>query len=170
MIRLNIARSSSRGRGTPGSSRPGGAGSSPERAAVGLGRYLRAARLNGGWSYNDLAEQAGLDRVTVIALESGLLQTAAIRPEWLDWLAAALGEDVDDLRLLLGLSINGVEPATRPTAEPRRLQLPADNAHNEDATEITAHPSYHGAGWIDCRSRYRSTRAQRDPERLYFDK
>ena len=157
--------------GTLSRSRPAGSGF-PDCAALGLGRYLRAARLNAGWSYEALAGEAGLVRVTVIALESGLLPPADIRAEWLDRLAAALNEDAGDLRLLLNLPVARPERAARAAAaaESRLLRLTVDDADDDHPAGSEAHPPYHGAGWIDCRARYRSIRPQRDPERLYFDK
>jgi hypothetical protein len=71
-------------------------------AAKRLGRYLRAARVNAGLTSTALAYQARLPLAVVLALETGLIPAHEIEAGWLAQLAAALAENVDDLRLVLG--------------------------------------------------------------------
>lgn len=134
-------------------------------AALGLGRYLRATRLNEGLSYDELSRRARVDRVTLIALELGLLPPEQIRRAWLDRLAGALGEKPDHLALLLGI------PLPRRAAQgDRTAHFLADIAGSENPDAVTIQLTYHSAGWRGNRERYRAERSPRDPDRLYFDK
>ena len=71
-------------------------------AAERLGRYLHAARVNAGLAPADVARQARVPLAVVLALETGLIPVPDIQAGWLRQLATALGEDVDDLELMLG--------------------------------------------------------------------
>jgi len=73
-----------------------------DEAAVRLGRYLRAARINGELSIDQLARQTNLSKATLIALEHGLILTCAIKPKWLKALAEELNEQIEDFNLTLG--------------------------------------------------------------------
>lgn len=144
---------------------PGRGGDFRDRAARGLGRYLRAARLNHGWSLDDVSRRAGVDRATVIALEHGILTPSQIRRSWLARLARALGEDLDDLGLLLGVPL----PRGDEALEEPRCFLSASFSPS-GAAELDIQLTYHGAGWRNSRERFRAARPWRDPERLFFDK
>ena len=75
---------------------------SPNTAALRLGRFLRAARVNAGLSRGDLAQQTGLPAGTILALEQGLIIPSEIKPVWLARLSCVLGEDAGTFALLLG--------------------------------------------------------------------
>jgi len=162
-VNPGLSRSPERERRAAGSPQRGG--DFRDRAARGLGRYLRAARLNHGWSYDDLSRRAGVDRATVIALEHGILNPGQIRRSWLAGLARALGEDVDDLGLLLGVAL----PRVGEALEEPHCFLSASFAPSGVA-EMEIQLTYHGAGWRNSRDRFRADRPVRDPERLFFDK
>lgn len=137
--------------------------------AVGLGRYLRATRLNRELSYDEVSRRAGIDRVTVIALELGLLRPDQIRSAWLTRLAYALGEDGDDLGLLLGIPLPTSSPQQADIAPYAYLAVEGEPASPEEPARSTTRP-YLGVGLVNSRDRFRSTRPPRDPERLFFDK
>ena len=147
-------------------------------AVVALGRYVRAARLNLGLSYDDLSRRAGLDRVSIMALECGLL---ALNRPWratVPRLARALGEDPADLELLLGIPLppQPGEAAASGLAyayldvDPGDHALPRDARPADGRIADTSSCSYLGPGLLISRDRFRAARSPRDPERLYFDK
>lgn len=133
--------------------------------AVGLGRYLRAARLNAGLSYDELSRRARVDRAALIALEYGLYSPGQIRRTWLARLAGALGEKPDNLALLLGIPL--LRHAERDERAPLYL---SDAPAPDDPGPVTIRLTYYGAGWHSSRERYRAERPPRDPERQFFDK
>jgi hypothetical protein len=137
--------------------------------AVGLGRYLRATRLNRELSCDEVSRRAGVDRVTVIALELGLLRPEQIRSAWLTRLGYALGEDGDDLGLLLGIPLPTSSPQQADIAPYAYLAAKGEMASSEEAAHPTTRP-YLGVGLVNSRDRFRGTRPPRDPERLFFDK
>lgn len=137
--------------------------------AIGLGRYLRAARLNRGWSYDELSRRAELDRVIVIALELGLYATGQIRRPWLARLAGALGEEVDDLALLLGIPLP-LNPGPKTHPIPFSYLLAETDLPLAGQTSQTEPSPYLGAGLVISRDRYRSARRPRDLDRQFFDK
>lgn len=160
---------------TPLSRPPGGdrwIADSPSRAddlrdpdAVGLGRYLRAARLNADLSYDELSRRTHVDRATLIALEYGLYPPGQIRRAWLIRLAGALAEKPDNLALLLGTPL----PRRAERDERAPLYL-SDAPAPDDPGPITIRLTYYGAGWHSTREHYRAERPPRDPERQFFDK
>jgi len=83
------------------------AGDSEAAAAIRLGRYLRAARLNAGFSVVHLAEGSKISNATLTALEQGLILSRDIKPKWLKTLAALLDTDVEEFYCILGRDIPG---------------------------------------------------------------
>lgn len=75
------------------------------QSVINFGRYLQASRRNAGLSPSELAQKAYLSVAIVLALEQGLFLTKEIQVKWLNNLAQALDEDVEDFRLMLGCQI-----------------------------------------------------------------
>ena len=77
-----------------------------DETAERFGRYLRASRVNAGLSLEQLAQKSHLSEATLIALEQGLVLACDIKPRWLNRLAEALAENVEDFNLILGRQIS----------------------------------------------------------------
>ena len=69
---------------------------------IGLGRYLYASRENTHMSVEQLSEVTGIPFDVLIEIEIGEYPIEYIEDEWLEAIADALKEDVDDLYLILG--------------------------------------------------------------------
>jgi ribosome-binding protein aMBF1 (putative translation factor) len=82
--------------------------SSTDRAARSLGRYLHTARTNRDLSQSQLATRAGVTEAKVVALEHGLIWPDEIERESLWAIAEVLGEDFEELILILGQSSHTV--------------------------------------------------------------
>lgn len=89
-----------------------------DRGAQDFARYLQAARVNAGWSPQELATQASLSEAEIMALERGLILSTKIKPGSLHAIAKALGEDIEDFALILECEI----PQPDPTGVVARLR------------------------------------------------
>lgn len=83
-------------------------GSDP--STLSFSRYLRASRENAGLSVTELAHRTNLSPAALLALEQGLFAATAIPPPWLNKLAAALDENVEDFYIILGVQVPGRRP------------------------------------------------------------
>jgi transcriptional regulator with XRE-family HTH domain len=146
-----------------------------DRFSVGLGRYLRAARLNQGLSHEEACRRTGIDRVTLIALENGLIRPARIQRLWILQLARLLDEPYDDLLLLLGVPL----PAVMPDIDPMVIEaVPARRvstgwAFNAPAVAPPSAPrvaTYLATGWNNSVEQVRMARSRRELDRMYMDK
>jgi len=90
---------------------------------TGLGRRVRAAREERGWSTRQLAEHSGVYQTTIVRIETG--EFTSVTPERLALLASALGLPLADLYSLAGYPLPTELPALPAYLRAKYRDLPA---------------------------------------------
>lgn len=98
-----------------------------------LGRFLRYAREERGWSTRQLAERSGVYQTTIVRIETG--QFTSLTPDRLALLAAALDLPLADLYSLAGYPLPTELPALPAYLRAKYRDLPAP-AHEELAAYV----------------------------------
>lgn len=90
-----------------------------------LGRVLRAAREERGWSTRGLAERSGVGQTNIVRLEIGFYTTPA--PDKLAKIAEALGLKLADVYALADYAVPSELPSFAPYLRTKYRDIPAED-------------------------------------------